>query len=1533
MNSERFIQFVLDEVETRESRLLVWGVVDVYLSREELFDLVDVLLEDALETGFEDEGYLQVDGVIDALLDRGVLFLVGGAREKRYRSRMAETVRLLFYLRQLFPNHQGRDAWQHARTLVSDFRFLRRPRKYPRRDISGSEALKRVTQKLANQGALKALQKLILDREGSFQLSDFQIRAAQRILRGIEARRYCGTLVSAGTGSGKTIAFYFPVLSKIASEVMRQGKGRNWVKCLALYPRTELLKDQFTEVYREARRLDGLTAKNGRKIRIAAFFGATPYQGQNLIHDDPPKWRRMSDGYICGFMSCPDEACGGDLVWRNEDIQREKECLICNTCGYEISDDEVILTRKSLETNSPDILFTTTEMLNQRLADNRYRHLFGLRPQAVKPPNVVLLDEVHTYSGFHGAQVAFLLRRWLYLVRSPMSFVGLSATIKDGKNFFARITSLYEDQVEEIFPKRSDIESEGAEYLLALKGDPVSKTSLLSTTIQTAMLLSRMLDQSQGLPSDGIFGSKMFAFTDDLDVLNRLYFSLLDAEGRNSSGAPDMARHPRGGLAVLRTPIPSESRDRNGQNWTVPQHVGHGLNERKRVGRVSSQDPGVVNDLDIVVASSSLEVGFNDSTVGAVIQHKAPRSVASFLQRKGRAGRSRKMRPWTVLVLSDYGRDRLSYQAYDRLFDPELSVQELPISSRYIQHIQAVYALVDYLGYKGMSSLGKGSVWTDLSRPIDKSSKWYGNHKRRQDVLIEQLNHILGDVNACAELEDYLSRALKITEAETCSVLWEHPRPIFTTVVPTALRRLETNWESGGQPASDFKISNSPLPEFAPSTLFNELNLPEVQIVLPPDWDGKEARKPETMPIAQALRAFAPGRVSRRFGQVHASVRHWVGPENVVNSPGSTIDIDTFYECDSLGEWQVCEQGTVASIPVFRPFEILPIKPGRQIKDTSNAQLDWHTQIVTPENENRFAPPNGSMWAPIIMEIEAFTHGQHNPIEMRRFTTGSKADIQVERQSGFRTQFFYTKDEHPAALGFSISVDALRFQIRLTADLISDLGDETSETLRGLRTERFFDLVHRESGIPSVQNPFMRQWLGTVFFAGLTFDALSRKITLEEAAAALETGQGSISLSDILDTLFQSSAVAQEEEPIEDEQHAQHQDRLREELQELLRGHEVVADLHRLAKVLWDPVDTSWQDWLSYRFKSTIAAAIFNAISNLCPDIESDGLVVDIDPGPGVDDKPPSIGGDDAHAIWISENSPGGSGHVEEFLTKYADEPRRFYSLLTAALQPNEHELIDFQLYNLLNNLVGDDANEELIDCVDSLRRSESSDGFEEALFQLRKVLTHHDFIFFHSFSTALNNRLIRSGSSVDTDNFLYEIISLWKNEESRLGVELDARAIGYLFSHDNRIDHIVSDAGFNPPTENVENWRFNVIYGMLWPRGSMIRKQGLDLYNPFAEIGAPEPLLVKPYISGQAHKVTLDDGEWENDAVETLARSGIVTLVCKTSHRQALSNALNYFATNSVPSGYLSVFARLSAMRRIGDDFEVDLEISEVSL
>ena len=50
-------------------------------------------------------------------------------------------------------------------------------------------------------------------------------------------------MVGAGTGSGKTLAFYLPALSWIGSLC----DATRWTKAVAIYPRKELLKDQFAQ--------------------------------------------------------------------------------------------------------------------------------------------------------------------------------------------------------------------------------------------------------------------------------------------------------------------------------------------------------------------------------------------------------------------------------------------------------------------------------------------------------------------------------------------------------------------------------------------------------------------------------------------------------------------------------------------------------------------------------------------------------------------------------------------------------------------------------------------------------------------------------------------------------------------------------------------------------------------------------------------------------------------------------------------------------------------------------------------------------------------------------------------------------------------------------------------------------------------------------------------------------------------------------------------------------------------------------------
>lgn len=1507
---------VLDQMEQREARLLSWGLVDAFLTGQELQEVID----DALNavTSFAGLTLLHASDVLEKLLERTLVFDVGDEPGERFRSRMAEAVRLMFRLRQLFPKHAGPIGWQNAPTLVADFRFIWRRRRYPKRTISADAAIAEIAEAVRDPETRSALDVLIRGYGPDFTLSKFQVAATKRILSGLDSALPQATLVSAGTGSGKTLAFYLPAITRIGAHIRRDRPNSRWVKVLALYPRNELLKDQFAEVYAQARALDATLAAQGkRKILIATFFGPTPANmtvaEQGYGDEKRGKWPDHRDGIICESLRCPTEGCQGNLVWLNEDRRRNLENLRCDACGHRIREDEIILTRERLKSQSPDILFTTTEMLNQRMADSETHHLFGLGAKAERPVELMLLDEVHTYSGRSGAQVAFLLRRWRMLLRKPVSFVGLSATLRDGAKFLAQLTGVPEQASVEITTVVSDMIYEGAEYMLALRGDPVSQTALMSTTIQAAMLTSRILDNPRERKSHGVFGERLFLFTDDLDVTNRTYFAMLDAEGRNSWGNFDTQNHPQGGLAILRRPAASLLRKRHGQDWQAPLEIGHDLNggDRKAVGRVMSSDPGVGQNLDIVVATATLEVGFNDPLVGAVIQHKAPRDVAQFLQRKGRAGRSRRMRPWTIVVLSDYGRDRVAYQGYDLLFDPELAVRTLPTGNRYVRRIQSVYATLDYLGQQ-LDAASDGSVWRNLSGP----TTWRPDTDR-QARMVRAITRILDEPAERDRYAAYLGRALRLDEQEVALLLWDYPRPLLTEVLPTALRRLETAWRTEGS-SPETVVKNSPLPEFAPANLFSDLNLPEVLIALPAR--GGQTPAPQVMPILQAMRDFAPGRVSRRFALKHAAERHWVCPTLDTN-PRQSVALASIMDAEPLGDWAVAMDADIFRYPVHRPLQIFTEQAPPKVLDTSQARLEWRTQIVARASGLVLEMPQRDPWSSLVSEVRFFTHQNLAPAEVRRFAVASAAEIKYKDGSSAQKTFTFEADGSPAAVGFSLNTDALCLKLAYPEALWSSLGCEDSALYRAMRTARFHHQATRGPYLASVDNVFAREWLAHLLLAALSNEAIAKSIPLRQASENLATDLADLSLDATLTILFQSAVVD------DDDAHGNTQDKLRQSLSIHLANPAVIADLHSLAAILWTPVSQTWEPWLQERFSATIAAAVMSAIASLCPDIDVESLVADIDPGPREPDD--VFASSPSCEVWISELSPGGNGLIEDVLKQYADDPRRFFSLMTAALRDNDFLLSDFQMVRFLEELKAHPGG-DIAEATALYRSAYGAQQSHVRFTELRQTLAGEGYVTFHAFIVAIANRILRPGSGPASDSFLLEALTRWSSEEVRLGVELDARVIAYRLARRADIDTALVDAGIEVPTINPDQWRSAVIYSLLWPRGAHIRRSGLNLYSAFCDLPSAEPLLLKPYLGRGLEVIAIQTEGWEEQCLARLASEGAASLVCPMSAASDLADAFSFLATNPVQADYISVYARVQAVRRVDNTFEIDLDIAE---
>lgn len=1501
---------LLSQLENREAELLSWGVVDGAFTEDEVYDEIEAFIKAQDEPAAL---YPTPDELFDELRDARLIWPIPPDGE-RYRTRMAEGVRLLFRLRQIL---HWRPEWRHSAKLIADYRLLLRARAYPSRHLDPASVCACIRQRVE----LSALDNQVIDAllalpdDKTMRLADFQVNATRRVLAELEVRGpMSGTIVCAGTGSGKTMSFYLPALISLA----RWSEHGDWTRCLSLYPRNELLKDQLSNAVAQVSKVNRVLVANGRRtISVGALFGAVPRDARAPLGEKSTRdWRlnRDRNGWRCPYLSCP--SCeAAELDWLDPDRKAGTERLVCANCSESVGPDLFRLTRDSMTAHPPDLLFSSLEMLNQRISDPQLGRLFGLGglPQRQRP-RLVLLDEVHTYEGVHGAQAALVLRRWKQFSGANPHFVGLSATLADAQRFFAELVDLDPKWVDEVSPRDQDMEDQGQEYMLAMRGDPISDTNLLSASIQAAMLLRRLLDPSG---HDGVSGTKVFGFTDDLDVTNRLYHDLLDAEGwelhrgrRQRLGRNRINKNiDEFWLATYRASQRGdlEARRLHGQSWELCEDIGHRLVHVEppvKVGRTSSQDSGVDPDADIVIATASLEVGYDDDQVGAVLQHKAPMSDAAFLQRKGRAGRQRAMRPWTVVMLSAYGRDRIAYEGYERLFSPELQPRHLPVNNRNVLRIQATYALMDWFESKGVDA----HIWRLLSLPpVSPTDK---GHVER---IIKLTDELLAQDTRRQELAAWLRQSLQLDDDTVQALMWDPPRSLIMSVLPTLHRRLSRRWNMAVSPGAELRrephVFWSPLPEFVPRALFTDLNLPEVCIQLPGIDD------PPSMPILQALKEFAPGRVTLRFGVNSREDRHWVPVDFGV--PGHQISIDGVCPPEAqeeLGLWWYLDKDTIRQVRVVRPFALRVQATPDPVQSSSSAQPNWRSQLLPPPGPTAAVLPRGSNWQQVFGGLRFYIHAHANPIEVRRFTLGSFYTGKVRGGDSIRGAVnFVDGAGQSAALGFSIDVDALGAELKLPDSLLDRIGSADPTVLRGLRVARLSWLLHNDEQLAMHANHFQVDWLCRVALAALVLAAArdpQLPLRLDEAfeeilSAALRP------LEVVLEVIF----------PVMGEDESGRMKDLRE-----LIGHATFREaLVRHATCLWEPLDARWEPWLRRRLTATLAIGLKEAAQQFCADLDAGQLCVDIDSGLDSEGRP------GPGWIWLSETTVGGGGFIEALFREYTADPRRFFGLLEAALGPNEFEDIHSELSLLLRWLQeSSERGEQAREALDRVRRTRTHAELRAANQNLRTTLAGLGMRVSHPVMSALSTRILRPGSNTEVDALLARLLASWERLEERLGIEIDAYVIAYLHSERDDLDQALDSAAVGSLHDDLRQWRFGTLHGLLWPRGQAVRAQGLQAWNPYHPLPESDRLLVGCVLDHHREDIPLEQPHWRKRVEAALLSDGVVSVSAPLGRRPLLARCLKELQVDPIDQGYLLTVPRVRGVGQENERLVVILELAE---
>jgi len=271
-------------------------------------------------------------------------------------------------------------------------------------------------------------------------------------------------VITTGTGSGKTESFLLPVIANLLEEsknwnnknnenqqywwkdagnnfkYQRDGETRDAaVKTLILYPLNALVEDQLKRLRKTLDSEDARTwlqkNRNGNFIYFGRYTGQTPIAGK--LEDK----KRVEN--LKKILSDLDKKSSLDFVDDKGKTHKEGKYSIPSLKGAEM------YSRWDMQKYPPDILITNYSMLNIMLMRSIEEGIFEKTKRWLEKDKKnkfqIIIDELHSYRGTAGTEIAYLLRVFIdRLGLTPddeqLQIIASSASLgndKESRQFFS----------------------------------------------------------------------------------------------------------------------------------------------------------------------------------------------------------------------------------------------------------------------------------------------------------------------------------------------------------------------------------------------------------------------------------------------------------------------------------------------------------------------------------------------------------------------------------------------------------------------------------------------------------------------------------------------------------------------------------------------------------------------------------------------------------------------------------------------------------------------------------------------------------------------------------------------------------------------------------------------------------------------------------------------------------------------------------------------------------------------------------------
>ncbi|MCP4611715.1 MAG: DEAD/DEAH box helicase [Planctomycetes bacterium] len=595
-----------------------------------------------------------------------------------------------------------------------------------------------------------------LSRIGIKNIAPFQLKCFRALLDSALLEDSCTDpiMITAGTGFGKTEAFLFPILFYSTINLLRHRHNSYGPDAILVYPRIDLCNNQLERYLWYAHCLKEAVVNSPRTIDILDYqsdkiFGAVlGHSGAKPDDSDEPF---KIECPICKAVNQE----GFIKLQKQQRGRFEKKIPYCTKDQTHQVGDLLIPELTEWYAGRFTVAISTSDTLHRRLMDKHGRKTLWKKPNFL--PRFIVLDEIHIYEGQTGSHIANLARRLKVYLKNigsldskeanlyPPIFVGASATIgnpqKVGSDIFGVSNSNMNQRV--LKPIDEEMESLGREYTYILKTPPIREIQDIRNGLVRSRVVSEQASLLQALMAfwhamrktlksqRNLAKYRLLTFVDSIDSVWRITQNLDDAE---MAKRLYQFRVPRGRWEnlsingndncpkflcseICESP-PHQFFDKcliyqQGECWwSMGISPDEFLNPMRVVGRISGFTRVPQNfprdqnhdQWDCMVATSTLEVGFDHSELIATAQFKAPPNPASFQQRKGRGGRGIEDIPLTLMVLGNSPGDLFAFKHEQRYFEPTSNDLKIHFDAQnqFIRNQHAMSAVYDFLSWSNI---------------------------------------------------------------------------------------------------------------------------------------------------------------------------------------------------------------------------------------------------------------------------------------------------------------------------------------------------------------------------------------------------------------------------------------------------------------------------------------------------------------------------------------------------------------------------------------------------------------------------------------------------------------------------------------------------------------------------------------------------------------------------------------------------------------------------------------------------------------